>query len=258
MRTLPVILAGMVLFGTPAWAQVTVNPGALDALGKPAPPKRRAAPVRRAPSRPRAPEKRASPAPTAKPTAAPSAPAKPEQPAAPTQTAPTQTAPIQAVTPPALPAVPTVPPAIAAMPPPVAVPLAHPPPPPAVPVADDAPGAATRIDGGLRVTFGPDRFELNPSTAAALRAFGEGLSSQTATNITIYAYAAGSSDDPSTPRRLSLARALAARAALIEAGIPSPRIYPRALGPEGGSASPDRVDVVAGKSNPPPAPDHAG
>jgi hypothetical protein len=53
-------------------------------------------------------------------------------------------------------------------------------------------------------------------------------------------------EDPSTARRLSLGRALAARAVLINEGIPSTRIYPRALGATGGDTDRDRVDVTTG------------
>jgi outer membrane protein OmpA-like peptidoglycan-associated protein len=239
MRTVPVILAGMLLGSVPAraqmMAQVTMNQGALDALPRQKPHRRPA------PHRTPHPAPQAQPAP---PSAAPPATPPPPQVAAPAK--------------PAKPAIPTTPPAILALPPPTPVPLAHPPPPPTVPVAEDAPGEARAIAGGVRVTFGPDRFDLNPATVAALRDFARGLADKDATSINIYAYAAGSPEDPSTPRRLSLERALAARAVLLDEGIASPRIYPRALGPAGGSADPDRVDVVAGPPTPPAAQGRAG
>ena len=58
------------------------------------------------------------------------------------------------------------------------------------------------------------------------------------------AFAGGSSGSPSVARRLSLSRALAVRAFLIEEGVRSTRIDVRALGnrAEGGPA--ERVDVV--------------
>ncbi len=219
MRLAPVLLAGLLLPLAPASAQVTTNTGALDALA-PQPAPRHPAPHRPA----------ARPAP-------PTAP-RPAQAAAPAK--------------PIKPAIPVSPPAILALPPAVAVPLAHPPPPPVVPLADDAPGAASPIQNGVRVTFGPDRADMTAATAAALAKFADGLLGQSTTSINIFAYAAGSPDDPSTPRRLSLQRALAARAVLMQAGIPSPRIYPRALGPAGGD-EPDRVDVTTGSSTPPAA-----
>jgi hypothetical protein len=122
---------------------------------------------------------------------------------------------------------------------------------PVVPLSADAVGAPTPIQGGLRVTFGPDSSDLNPATDAALRDLATRLKPQDTTTITINAYAAGTPDDASVARRLSLARALAARAVLVNAGIPSTRIYPRALGSLAGDAGPDRVDVLAGPPGPP-------
>ncbi|MGI4808134.1 MAG: OmpA family protein, partial [Janthinobacterium lividum] len=147
------------------------------------------------------------------------------------------------------PAIPVSPPAILALPPAVAVPLAHPPPPPVIPLADDAPGTVTPLPNGLRLTFGADRADITPANAAALTNFATAQLSQTA-GINLFAYATGSAEDPSTPRRLSLQRALTARAVLLKAGIPSPRIYPRALGSTSGD-DPDRVDIVTGSPSPP-------
>jgi len=135
-----------------------------------------------------------------------------------------------------------MPPAIAAIPPAVAVPVQRPPDPPAVPVVADAPGEASPVPGGVRATFGADRSDLNPVTEAAIRSFARPLrTSEQAVNV--LAYAAGNADDPSTPRRLSLARALAARAVLINEGISSTRIWVRALGPVASAGPADRVDV---------------
>ena len=217
MRSGRLLLAAtwLALGMTPVRAQVTTNDSALDALGKPEP--HRPAP-RRAPARP-----------------APQKPVAEQPPPAPAKT----------------PSVPVTPPAILALPPPVVVPLANPPPTPAIPVADDAPGEATPIKDGVRITFGAERADLSPATVAVLRDFARDKLGQTQTSINIYAYAAGTQEDPSTPRRLSFARALAARAVLLHEGIPSPRIYPRALGPLGGDVLPDRIDVVAGAPTPP-------
>lgn len=225
MRGVPVVLAGLLLAGVPryaqVYAQVTTNDGALDSLAP-----------QRAPA--------ARPQPTRRVTPKPATPAPPH-------TSPQTASPAPAKT--VKPAIPVSPPAILALPPAVVVPLAHPPPLPVVPLADDAPGTVTPLPNGLRLTFGTDRFDMSPATAAALTEFADGQIAQPLVGINIFAYAAGSPDDPSTPRRLSLQRALAARAVLMKAGIPSPRIYPRALGPAGGEA-PDRVDVVTGSPTP--------
>ena len=64
------------------------------------------------------------------------------------------------------------------------------------------------------------------------------------TSFNVVAYAAGTPEDPSTARRLSLSRALAVRSALMADGVGSSRIYVRALGATGGDAAPDRVDLA--------------
>ncbi len=143
-----------------------------------------------------------------------------------------------------------------ALPPPaVNVPTAPPPPLPVVPIADDAPDVAEPIPNGLRVTFGKDRADLNPAAVAAIREVAAQAKTKPGA-LDVTAYAAGSPDDPSTPRRLSLSRALAVRAVLLHEGIESPRIYVRALGASPPAAAqsgpqpgpldgpPDRVDVT--------------
>ncbi len=114
------------------------------------------------------------------------------------------------------------------------------------------PGRSRRSATGVRVTFGPDRADLNPATEAALRALARSLKANETASVNVYRLRRRHADDPSTPRRLSLARALAARAVLITEGIASTRIYPRALGSTGGDAGADRVDVTAGPPGPPP------
>ncbi len=240
---------------TPASAQVTMDNSALDALRAPSQAPRPLPTPRPAPrpsSRPAPARKPADDAaasvngPVSRPVTMPAGPP-----------APAAVKPSVTAAKPAKPAIPAAPPAIAALPPAVVVPLAHPPPLPPVNVVDDAPGAAKPIAGGLRVTFGTDRADLNPATVAALRDFAHRQAEQPQGSINIYAYATGRPEDPSTPRRLSLERALAARAVLMKEGIPSPLIYPRALGPTGGSTDPDRVDVTTGSPTP-PAPGGAG
>ena len=222
MRLVPVLLAGLLVPLASPYAQVTTNDSALDSLSAPKP------------TRPRA-ETRPAPRATHP---------------APVHAAPAHSTTTAAPAKPAKPAIPATPPAILALPPAIAVPLAHPPPPPVIPLADDAPGTATTMQNGISVTFGPSRADLSPATADAIAKFAAGVVDQAATSLNVFAYAPGSSDDPSTPRRLSLQRALAVRAVLMKAGIPSARIYPRALGPLGGD-QPDRVDVSTGAPTPP-------
>lgn len=203
-------LLGLMLAG-PALAQSSVNTGALDTI--------RPTHAARAPRH--APAHHAGPAPST-----------------------------AAVTKTAKPALQAAPPPIAALPPPVVVPVAKPPPPPPVPVVADAPGDATPLPTGLRVTFGADRADLNPTSVDAIRRFAAEVKPNEQISIDVLAFAGGGPDDPSTPRRVSLARALAARAVLISEGIPSTRIYPRALGTNAGDGPADRVDVVRAGNKP--------
>jgi outer membrane protein OmpA-like peptidoglycan-associated protein len=207
-------LLTLLLIPAPALAQVTTDPGALDTLGS-----------------------------AAKPTVAPAAPGGAPRHARHHKPAPhdaAAAAPLRAIQ------IPAAPPANPVIPPPPFVMPAHkPPPPPPVPVRPDAVGTATTEDGGARITFGPASSDLNPGTVAALQKIAADAKANLAMQIDITAWATGTAEDPSTPRRLSLDRALAARAVLINAGIVSDRIHAIAKGFEGaGRAPPDRVDVV--------------
>jgi outer membrane protein OmpA-like peptidoglycan-associated protein len=159
-----------------------------------------------------------------------------------------------------MPTMPAAPPPAPVLPPPIVVPT-RPQPLPAPPtVVAHASGEAERHGEKLRVTFAAGSADLNPLTEAAVRALAENPPPGSAFSVT--AYAAGTPDDPSTARRLSLSRALAVRSVLIFAGIASPRIYVKALGaaaPTIADGPPDRVDVelvvpAAPASAPAPAP----
>lgn len=145
---------------------------------------------------------------------------------------------------PSIPARPPAPPVIA--PPPLHVDTHPPPPPPPVPIDPKAPGSADTTPGGARLGFGAGSAALNPAMDAVLLATANRLKAAPDSVVTLDSYAAGTRQDMSAARRLSLARALAARAVLINAGIPSTRIYARALGvPEPTDGAPaDRVDVT--------------
>ena len=216
---LPALLAGV-----PARAQVHVDAGALDRLSGPATPDAPAA-KHTAPASHHATHKPTPPPRTAsKPPAKAVAKPAPAPPPAPVAIAP-------------------APPAVAVLAPPPPLPPVRPLPPPVIPEVPDAVGDASPIPGGLRVTFGADKAELNPATVAALRGLGKRLAASPDADVNVFAYAAGAADDPSTPRRLSLSRALAARAVLMSENIASTRIYLRALGSTPSQGPPDRVDV---------------
>lgn len=167
-------------------------------------------------------------------------PAAPQTPAA-TRPPPTPPA--------AMPDMPPAPPGLPVIPPPPAVPLR--PAPPATPplVATDAPGAASKLADGLRVTFGADRSELNPASEAALRALVRAAAPDA--RFSLVASATGKADDSSAIRRLSLSRGLNVRAVLINEGVVSTRILLRALAaPPAGEEPPDRVDIAVQPARP--------
>ncbi len=135
------------------------------------------------------------------------------------------------------------------LPPPFVMPAHSPPPPPPVPVRADAPGEARPIAGGTRITFGADTSDLNPGTLASIRTVAAQAIANPTEIVAITAWAPGTPDDPSTSRRLSLERALAIRAVLINAGMASERIRAVAKGPTDlAGGSPDRADVLVSTS----------
>lgn len=220
------ILPLLASFCVPAVAQVTVDPRALEPL-KPAP----AHVAPKAVTKPKAPAAKPAPAKTALPTVSSSGTT--------VRTSPTAAA---------QPAIPTSPPPPIYMPPPIVVPTRATQPTPLPTVTADAPGRTTALEGGLRVLFGSNHAELNPAMESAIRGLVRPVSVTDGSSFTITSYAAGTPEDPSTARRLSLSRALAVRSVLINQGIASIRIYVRALGPTsaGFADGPaDRADVVA-------------
>jgi len=212
-------LVALALLPAAALAQVTTDTHALDSLkATPAP-----APAPAVPA--------AKPKPRARHTVH-TEPHKGTAPAAPVKKPP--------------PPLPPGPPANPVIAPPAFVMPAHPPPPPPpVPVKPDAAGAALSLPGSIeRITFGPGSSDLNPATESAIRQIAAAAVAHKELTVTITAWAAGTNDDPSTPRRISLDRALAARAVLINAGVISERIHAVAKGfADPGTGPIDRVDI---------------
>jgi outer membrane protein OmpA-like peptidoglycan-associated protein len=236
MRQTGLLLTALLLAAAPARAQVTVDLQALDKLPDAHPASRHQAPQK---AKPRPGTRRAA---TAK-----SQPQAAEKPVTAPQTAtaspPPTTSPSSPQPPPAT--LPTAPPGTVALvppPPPPAVQPAAPPPPP--PISDSAASAATTVGAGLRVTFGAGEADLSPASAAAIKDVVQSAPTGDSTSFNVLAYAAGMPEDPSTARRLSLARALAVRSTLMANGVASSRIYVRALGATGGGEAPDRVDLA--------------
>lgn len=102
--------------------------------------------------------------------------------------------------------------------------------PPQPAVEAQATGTVTAIPGGVRLTFAPGSADLNPETHQAILAFGQNLAYKPNVRALVNAYSSGNVDDPSLPRRMALARGLAARSVLMNGGTPSTRIYVRVIG----------------------------
>ena len=144
------------------------------------------------------------------------------------------------------------------MPEPVAEPLPEPvaePPPPPEPVAAPEPEpevaalspAVTAEPGpteSLRIAFDGDSAELPAGAADDLKAIADKLLGDESLRAQVKAYAGAASGSASAARRLSLSRALAVRAILIEQGVRSTRIDVRALGDRNEGGPPERVDVL--------------
>jgi outer membrane protein OmpA-like peptidoglycan-associated protein len=137
---------------------------------------------------------------------------------------------------PAAPAAPAAPTRLAeATPPP---PAAQPAPPRAAPNA--LPKGADR----LTLPFFVDESDLAPAENAMVRDFAGRSGGAAQYVIRAFATAPAGDDDPSTPRRIALARAQSVAAALMASGIQSDRLRLLALGNAGGAPA-DRVEVIA-------------
>lgn len=113
-------------------------------------------------------------------------------------------------------------------------------------VAAPVVAAAATAPGALRLGFTGTETDLSQPSRQRVAAFAASVPDDEALRITVNAYAGGDAADPSRARRTSLSRALAVRAALMEAGIRSTRIDVRALGLAAGDGPADRVDILAG------------
>ena len=176
------------------------------------------------------------------------------------QLAPAKPAASQPAQRPAVPPVATSTPPNVSLPAPIAVPTRPAAIPAKPPVTADAPTTVERRKDGLRVVFGPGRSDLNAASAAEIEHLVQGDQSAAPTpdsaSYTVTSFAPGTPEDASTPRRLSLSRALAVRSTLMAKGVASVRIYVRALGPTsaGFADGPaDRTDIVVTANPVPPA-----
>jgi hypothetical protein len=101
------------------------------------------------------------------------------------------------------------------------------------------PGLEQRPEGVLRLHLSPSATEPDAAARAALERLGASLAARPAGRVTVEAQVSGPAADVSAARRLSLARALAVRQALVAGGIAETRVDVRALG-----RTPDALDAV--------------
>ncbi len=130
-------------------------------------------------------------------------------------------------------------------PPPTRQAVAAPPPPPQTQVAVLPPATAKAAPSDrLRIEYSGDAVNLPKEARDRLVALAGNLLEDESLRAQVKAYASGSSGSASAARRLSLSRALAVRALLIEEGVRSTRIDVRALGNRSEDGPPERVDVL--------------
>ena len=194
------------------------------------------------------PEEPPAPPPPALPEESESAAVAPPEPPAepPSEPAPTVTASI--AEPPPAPEPQPAPELPAAEPPTAEAPPAEPPaaePPPAPSETQTAAlPPATLDEGALRLAFGAGSADLDDGDKATLSQLAQELNADGNARVQLLAYASSSDNSASRARRLSLSRALAVRAFLIDQGVRSTRMDVRALGDKSEGGPPDRVDIL--------------
>jgi hypothetical protein len=119
--------------------------------------------------------------------------------------------------------------------------------PPAAPAA--APDALPKGADLMTLPFSLQESDLPATEAAMLRDFTQRHGTETQYIVRAYASAPAGDDDPSTPRRVALARAQSVASALLDSGAQADEVRLLALGNAGGSP-PNRVEVIA---MPPPS-----
>ncbi|BBK40112.1 hypothetical protein STVA_01320 [Allostella vacuolata] len=107
-----------------------------------------------------------------------------------------------------------------------------------------APPPVAQRRGEARVSFPAGGTDLPASAHGELDQMARRLAGDEALRVQLNAYAAESGDQSSQARRVSLSRALAVRAYLIDKGVRSTRLDVRALGKPQDDGPADRVDLV--------------
>lgn len=117
----------------------------------------------------------------------------------------------------------------------------------AAPSAAAPSGQSAALPGALgpkRIDFAAGSAELTAVARQTLDGIAARMQSKKSIRAQLLAYAADAGDGGSQARRLSLSRALAVRAYLIDKGVRSTRLDVRALGSNVPDGPPDRVDII--------------
>jgi outer membrane protein OmpA-like peptidoglycan-associated protein len=104
--------------------------------------------------------------------------------------------------------------------------------------------AAEPAQDKTQILFPEGSAELPPEATQQLDTIAQKMDENQALRLQLMAYASGTEDTASRARRISLSRALAVRAYLIDKGIRSTRMDVRALGNKVEGDPADRVDIV--------------
>jgi outer membrane protein OmpA-like peptidoglycan-associated protein len=100
------------------------------------------------------------------------------------------------------------------------------------------------VEGQISIGFAEGASELTPEAKSSLDEVAGRLRGDDAMRVQLLAYAQAIDDNTSRARRMSLSRALAVRAYLIEKGVRSTRMDVRALGSNVEGEPADRVDII--------------
>jgi len=99
-------------------------------------------------------------------------------------------------------------------------------------------------EGQVRIVFSPDSAIVPAGAEQPLRDLAAAMAADESLRLELLAYASGDEDSASRARRMSLSRALAVRAFLINEGVRSTRMDVRALGNNVEGEPADRVDIL--------------
>lgn len=100
------------------------------------------------------------------------------------------------------------------------------------------------VEGQVSIGFAEGASELTPEARSSLDVLAERLRGDESLRVQLLAYAVAIDDNTSRARRMSLSRALAVRAYLIEKGVRSTRMDVRALGSNVEGEPADKVDII--------------